>query len=160
MDVIIMQSTTSILANLKNKYPQFKFQSSDKFAWSPTEKIIYYNKASENLPILLIHELSHALLDHNQYNRDIELIALEREAWDHTKLIAPSYKINVDETIVQSNMDSYRDWLHARSTCPRCIATGIQNKDNAYNCSVCNNTWLANEAKNRSLRRYQTKKRT
>ncbi len=160
MDVIIMQSTISILQRLKNKYPQFNFQSADSFSWSPSDNTIYYDDQSTDFEVFLLHELSHALLGHNKYDRDIQLIAMERHAWDHTIILAPSFDINVPDNIVQSTLDGYRDWLHSRSSCPKCQATGMQTDEKQYNCPVCAHNWLVNEARTCALRRYQTKKRT
>ena len=155
-----MPSTTSILLDLKSKFPQFKFEPGDNFAWSSSDNVIYYDEKSPDLSLLLLHELSHALLGHDKYDRDIELITIERKAWDKTAELAPSFNIKVSEELVQSTMDSYRDWLHARSSCPKCHSTGLQTDKNAYHCPVCGNNWLVNEAKTCALRRYQTKKRT
>jgi hypothetical protein len=160
MDVIIMPSTTSILLDLKSKYSQFKFEQGDNFAWSSSDNVIYYDEQSPDSSLLLLHELSHALLGHDKYDRDIELIAIERQAWEKTAELAPSFNIKLSDKLVQSTMDSYRDWLHARSSCPRCHSTGLQTNNTIYHCPVCNNSWMVNEAKTCALRRYQTKKRT
>lgn len=155
-----MPSTISILPNLKNKYPQFKFAPGDDFAWSSSDKTIYYDEKSPDLSILLLHELSHALLGHDKYDRDIELIKMERQAWEYTLKLAPTLRITITEDLVQSTLDSYREWLHNRSTCPKCQATGSQTDKNLYKCPVCSNNWRVNEARTCALRRYQTKKRT
>jgi DnaJ-class molecular chaperone len=160
MDAIIMPSTTSILPDLKSKYPQFKFEPGDNFAWSSSDNVIFYDEKSPDLSFLLLHELSHALLGHEKYNQDIELIAIERKAWDKTAEMALDFRLKLPDSLVQSTMDSYRDWLHARSSCPKCHSTGLQTSKNGYNCPVCNNSWQVNEAKTCALRRYQTKKRT
>ncbi|MEI6228611.1 MAG: hypothetical protein WCP11_01145 [Candidatus Saccharibacteria bacterium] len=153
-----MPSTTSILQNLKNRYPQFKFEASDDFRWSPSDNVIFYNEKSPDLAVFLLHELSHALLGHNQYERDIQLITMERQAWDHTSKLAESFDVKVNDNIVQSALDSYRDWMHSRSTCPSCQAAGLQTAPDSYKCLSCNNIWRVNEARTCALRRY-TKKR-
>ena len=159
-----MPLTTSILVKLKNKYPQFSFKPSNNFLWSSTDNSIYYDKKSPNQSIFLLHELSHALLNHRSYNRDIKLITMERQAWDFTKNLAVEFDIKISEEIIQSTLDSYRDWLHNRSTCPECKATGLQTKEREYSCLSCNNSWRVNEARTCALRRYkidtQTKMRT
>ena len=159
-----MPLTVSILAKLKNKYPQFSFKPSNNFLWSSSDNSIYYDSKSKNQSVFLLHELSHALLSHKSYNRDINLITMERQAWDFAKNLASEFNIIISEEIIQSTLDSYRAWLHSRSTCPNCNATGLQTKDHEYNCLSCNNTWRVNEARTCALKRYQvsttTKKRT
>lgn len=155
-----MLSTTSILHNLKNKYPQFTFIPSNYFAWSSSDNIIYFDKKSPDFDLLLLHELSHALLGHKKYGHDIELISLECQAWQHTKKLASSLNINLSDELIQSNLDSYRSWMHARSTCPKCQAVGSQTDNNQYSCPVCDNIWKVNEARICALRRYKTKKHT
>ena len=155
-----MPLTPSILANLKNRYPQFNFKSGDNFLWSSSDNSIYYNKKSSNQSIFLLHELSHALLNHTSYNRDIKLIIMEREAWDHTKTLAAEFNVEISEDIIQSTLDSYRDWLHSRSTCPKCEATGLQTDNREYTCLSCNYIWQVNEARTCALKRYQIKKPT
>lgn len=156
MVVTIMPSTISILKQLKSSYPQFTFERGDKFQWSYAEKTIYYDSLANNQAILLLHELSHALLGHSSYNRDIQLISMERQAWDHTTKLAPLYGVLIDDEIVQLNLDSYRNWLHTRSSCPKCSANGLQTDEYIYKCPACNHMWRVNEAKTCALRRYKT----
>lgn len=159
MDVIIMQSTIQILKQLKDSYPQYSFKKSSRFYWSGMDKTIYYDISAKDSRILLLHELSHALLNHTKYDSDVQLLAMERQAWDHTIDLAKPFNISVSDDIIQSALDSYRDWLHARSTCPKCSATGMQTDAKTYKCSACNNIWQVNEARTCALRRYN-KKRT
>lgn len=156
MDVIIMPSTISLIKRLKTDYPQFIFKKASSFLWSHNEHTIYYTCEDDDCSFLF-HEVSHALLDHTDYRRDIELIAIEREAWDKAKEIATNYDVIVSDDFIQSNLDTYRDWLHTRSTCPICKATGLQTKKYAYKCLVCGHEWRVNEAKTCALRRYSDK---
>lgn len=159
MDVITMPLTPSLIKSLKTDYPQFVFKEASSFLWSHAENTIYYASLDDDCG-LLFHELAHALLNHTDYNRDIELIAMEREAWDKAKLISKDYDVSIDEDFIQSNLDTYRDWLHTRSKCPKCGSTGLQIKKNNYKCLACNHQWRVNEARTCALRRYSTKKRT
>ena len=155
-----MPSTISILKQLKNDYPKFSFAKDDKFQWSSSENTIYYDPSATNQAIFLLHELSHAILGHSSYDQDIQLLSMERQAWDHTTSLAPTYNVIIDDEIVQSNLDSYRDWLHSRSTCPKCSANGLQIDKSIYKCPACAHSWQVNEAKTCALRRYSNKKRT
>ena len=157
MDAITMPSTTSILSQLKIDYPQFSFKKGDDFLWSSSDNTIYYDGTTNNRSIFLLHELSHAILGHTSYDRDIQLIAIERQAWDHTAGLAPLYGVIIPDDIVQSTLDGYRDWLHSRSTCPKCQATGMQIDRYTYKCPACGHNWRVNEARTCALRRYKTK---
>jgi len=155
MDVIIMPLTTSLLKSLKNKYPQFSFKKGDDFSWSSSNNTIFYDNTADDFSILLVHELSHALLGHELYESDIQLIIIERQAWDYAVKLASSFDIEISDETIQLNLDTYRDWLHKRSTCPACQATGLQSQ-NVYKCLACNHQWQANQARKCNLRRYKT----
>ena len=79
---------------------------------------------------------------------------MERQAWDKAIDLADTYDAHIDDSIIETTLDSYRDWLHARSTCPTCSATGLQVKNRTYNCPVCHGQWRVNEARICALRRY------
>jgi hypothetical protein len=154
MDAITMPSTTSLATSLQKDFPAFSFTASDKFRWSPQEKRIFYDASSDDTAALL-HELAHALLMHVDYLKDIELIEMERDAWEYAATtLASKYETTISDTIVQDALDTYRDWLHARSTCPNCRATGVQTKKNQYKCVVCETHWRVNDARICALRRY------
>ena len=151
-----MPSTCSILKKLKSDYPTVNFQPADDYLWSPGEKTVYYaeNLTDKDGYAYLLHELSHGLLGHSDYDRDVTLIAMERAAWDKAKELAVKYSLTIDDDLVESNLDSYRDWLHARSTCPNCDATGLQTKKLGYRCPACDQKWRVNEARVCALRRF------
>jgi hypothetical protein len=80
---------------------------------------------------------------------------MERDAWDKANEIAEIYHLEINDEIVQSTLDTYRDWLHERSNCPVCQASGIQIEKYAYRCIACNHKWRVNEARICALRRYK-----
>lgn len=151
-----MPSTISLIKRLRVDYPQFIYKKASSFLWSHSEHTIYYTCENDDYSFLF-HELSHALLNHADYGRDIELIAIEREAWNKSKEIAKNYGVIIDDDFIQLNLDTYRDWLHIRSTCPKCKATGLQTKKYSYKCLVCSHEWRVNDAKTCALRRYSKK---
>lgn len=157
MGAIIMLSTTSLLSRLKSDYPQFSFKLGDDFSWSSTDNAIYYRDGTNNDLAFLFHELSHAILGHTDYEQDIQLITMERQAWDYAVDLANSYNIAISDQIIQNTIDSYRDWLHMRSCCPKCKATGMQFEKNGYRCPACSHKWRVNEARLCALRRYKIK---
>jgi hypothetical protein len=152
-----MLSTHSLLPKLQKEYPQLLFVSSERFAWSPDAHTVFYDESDPKNTSLLLHELAHGLLEHHDYSKDIELVAMETAAWDKAIELARGYDIDITDEIIQDNLDTYREWLHARSTCPACEATGYQSGKSEYTCVACSHTWRVNEARICALRRYSTK---
>ncbi len=128
-------------------------QAKETFLWNyPTCTIVYNPNGPDAAPHLL-HEYGHALLQHAGYSRDVELIAMERAAWDQALILGWRWNIPISDNLVESALDTYRDWLHARSLCPRCGATGIQRVNGIYNCLACYTQWRTNAATTCRLRR-------
>lgn len=154
MAVTTMRSTSSLAKQLQNDYPALRFAPGDAFHWSPDTTTISYIPDSDDTPDLL-HELAHALLKHRDFARDILLLAMERDAWQYARqFLATTYDTPISEDTIDSALDSYRDWLHERSVCPKCKATGIQIKQSTYKCLACTATWTVNDARTCALRRY------
>ena len=148
----------SLLKLLKRDYPQFSFEPASEFWWSAKKQCVYFDPEAERPQAFILHELSHALLGHSGYTYDINLLKLERDAWDMAQNeLSEKYNVQIDEATVQENIETYRTWLHTRSKCPECEATGIQTKDHSYICLACGHAWQANEARTRALRRYSIK---
>lgn len=153
MDATTMRST-NLLTKLQANFPQFHFATGESFHWSPQDSTIYHPDGSADAAALL-HELAHAILGHKQYSRDIELIQFEQAAWHHAKeVLALQYEVTIDSNQIEDALDTYRDWLHARSTCPHCKATGLQVKHRLYSCFVCRTKWRVNDARVCELRRF------
>lgn len=152
-----MRSMSSLIHKLKSDYPAMTFFKSDDFAWSPSIRTVSYNPELPHAAALTLHELSHGLLDHTEYKRDIELIAFEVAAWEKARELAAKYHIDIPENVIEDSLDTYRDWMHARSTCPACSATGYQITRDSYACPACTHEWRVNEARLCALRRYKKK---
>lgn len=142
------------ISNVINDHPQFRFQLSDDFYWSSSNNTIYYTTQDKYCLELLLHELSHAILNHCLFSFDIELIAMERQAWDYAKKLALSYEAEISDNFIQDQLDTYRDWIHDRSTCPQCKANGLQATKSSYQCFACRSEWTVNDARERQLKRY------
>ena len=141
---------SKLIAELKVDYPAIRFQSSDIAHWSPSEQTIYYDSSATNT----IHELGHALLGHSTFTQDIELIRIERDAWEKAEHIAKKYRVVINDKIVEAAMDNYREWLHSRSSCPKCYQVGVQSHRNlSYYCINCSAKWKANDARSCGLKR-------
>ena len=70
---------------------------------------------------------------------DVERLRMENEAWEKARELARVYKIEVNEDLIQEELDTYRDWLHQKSRCPRCRLTRFQTTDGQYHCPRCEN---------------------
>lgn len=161
MDATTTHSMPLLIQKLKATHPELTFTEDDQFSWSPHNRTIFYNEALPHAEALLLHELSHALLDHRSYRRDVELVAMETAAWekaaDYAKENAAhlaGITLDLSDTVIQDHLDTYREWLHARSTCPSCSANGYQIDVLKYECPACSHKWRVNEARLCALRRY------
>lgn len=135
------------------------FTDEGLFAWNGRTTTLSYDSNHPDVSLLLLHEYGHAILNHQQYRQDIELLTMERDAWDQAQRHAQKYGLAVSDDTIQGSLDTYRDWLHSRSVCPNCESTGIQTSKDAYECLACHHSWRVNEARTCALRRYDTKKR-
>lgn len=149
-----MRSMSSLIHKLKTLHPDISFVRGDSFFWAPESRTITYAPDEAHASQLTLHELSHALLGHTIYKRDVELLAMETAAWERAKALADIHSVRYSEDVTQDHLDTYRDWLHARSTCPHCTANGYQTATSHYECPACTHTWRVNEARLCALRRY------
>lgn len=150
-----MLSITSLVNKLQEDYPNITFSEGADFYWSPSDNTVYYDAGSDSLESLL-HELAHGLLGHVSYTRDVQLLEMERDAWNHARtILASRYGVVISKEMMEYALDSYRDWLHARSICPSCQATGVQMQKDTYKCLACRSKWRVNEARVCALRRYK-----
>lgn len=137
------KTSKSLVKQVIKDYPQFNFAPGTQEHWSPKTNTITYSESEplEQLQYGLLHELAHALLGHNSYKIDFELLKLESEAWETAIKIGKKYNIKLDPDHIQDCLDTYRDWLHRRSKCPSCAMHVLQNTPNSYKCFNCNTAW-------------------
>lgn len=155
MDVSFMVAT-GLIKKIRADYPAIELRPASNFLWLPGESAIAYDPGGDT--VYLLHELGHALLHHDSYTHDIELLSIERDAWTYAvQHLADRYAVPISPDTIEDALDSYREWLHARSTCPQCHLTGLQSAPQTYRCVSCGTTWRVNEAKGCELRRYITK---
>lgn len=159
MDATTMPQMALLVKKLSSAYPQFHFEDSDHYMWAPAESTVYFNSEMPN-PAQLLHELGHGVRGHGQYNKDVALLAMEREAWEEAKRIGQQFDVTIDDDTIETHLDTYRDWLHARSTCPSCNATGVQTSRFQYRCVACFHEWRVNDARICALRRYAANTKT
>ena len=159
MVVIYMSNKTfeTLVNKLRAQYPEIALQEGDMFYWSPKDQTVYYSlqKNDEVARWSLLHEVSHGLLKHKHYTSDFELLQLEVEAWEKAKQLSEDYNIQIHEDHIQDCLDTYREWLHARSKCPTCSSRGIQVDPKKYECTQCHDAWQVSTA--RFCRPYRMK---
>jgi hypothetical protein len=146
-----------LAAKLGVIFPQFKFVAATQACWSPeTQQVHYDAKSSEQTSIWsLLHELGHAVLGHESYSTDIDLLQKEVAAWSEARVIAKDFSVSIDEEYSENCLETYRNWLYKRSTCPECGAHGIQNESRQYLCLNCKAHW--NVSTSRFCRPYRGK---
>lgn len=149
--------SNKFVARIARDYPQFKFLPGAQEHWSPRTNTITYNESepADELRYGLLHELAHALLGHNTYSTDFELLKLEAEAWDLAVKTGKKYGIKLDDGHIQDCLDTYRDWLHRRSKCPACGMHVLQKDSNSYQCFNCGTAWQVSQR--RFARAYRRK---
>ena len=136
-----------LLAALRTDYPDFIFKQGPRFQWSPQHQTIWFTRDSTTEALWsLLHEVGHALLDHREYSRDIELIGLEVAAWQKAKELAAAYNIQIDQDHIEDCLDGYRSWIHSRSTCPECHTVTTQASRQTYQCFNCGTRWSVSQS--------------
>lgn len=140
----LSSTKTSIINDLSRQFKSVKFKPANDFYWSPKEKIVYYNQSkmdNEKAKWTLLHEISHAKLKHTDYKSDLELLLCEVTAWEEAVKLAGKLNLKIDTDHVESCLDTYRDWLYARSKCPTCQLNGLQKNTRQYQCLNCLAKW-------------------
>lgn len=149
-------SFNHLLHYLEQQRPDIAFMQGRSFSWSPKNTTITYCKSTTAESMWsLLHEFAHAELDHTTYATDFELLTLEVAAWETCKKTAQGLGITIDDDHIEDCLDSYRDWLHRRSTCPTCGSTGLQRTETEYHCHNCYTFWQVSAA--RFCRPYRRK---
>jgi len=159
-----MAATTSqraamenIVRSIRSDHPQFRFVAGTTACWSPLDNEVRYNLTAPHGIAGLLHELAHALLSHQTYHTDLDLVHKEVAAWDRALELADRYDITIDAEHIQDCLDTYRDWVHKRSTCPGCRTNGLQTSSQQYNCLNCGRQWhVSNSRFCRAYRRSAT----
>jgi hypothetical protein len=134
----------STLKTLRRVIPHIRFEAGNTFFWSPETQLITYRQDLGDEPDAcwaLLHEAAHALLGHTRYETDFELLLLEVEAWQKAKELGATVGLDIDEEHIQDCLDTYRDWLHQRSTCPICVNVSMQETPEQYHCHNCSTEW-------------------
>jgi hypothetical protein len=146
----------SLLDKISREFSGIAFRPGTTFMWSPSNRAVYYDKttlSSLSGSWSLLHELGHAVLDHQTYRDDLELLIMEVEAWSKAKELARGYGLSIKEGHIEKCVDSYRLWLHKRSKCIDCGTHSLQQDRTTYLCHNCGAKWKVPESKICQIRR-------
>jgi hypothetical protein len=95
-----------LLFKLTERYPHLQLCSGERFYWSPKTKQVFYKDSSTLVYCWkLLHEVGHALLEHQTYNSDLELLALEVAAWEKAQELAQDFKLTINADYIQDCLD-------------------------------------------------------
>lgn len=147
---------------LEEEFSEIKFVwNTPRFSYQLRNGIptVFLGGPCQNFGLLTLHELGHGLSKHKDYTRSVERIKIESEAWERAKKVllemvtrakdgrsVTIYGKDVvlaeilpewDEDFVQEKLDTYRDWLHAKSRCKKCGLTMYQTEDEMWHCPRC-----------------------
>lgn len=141
---------SQLFNKLKKLVPGIRFEEASTFYWSPKNSTIYMNSSrleSDEGQWALIHETAHATLDHQGYKTDAGLLTLEVEAWHKAVELGKTLNLLINEDHIQECLNTYRDWLYARSTCPTCMLNSLQIDETIYLCLNCSTRWSVSGAR-------------
>jgi hypothetical protein len=138
-----------MIEKLRLKYPAIQFIPSERYSFISHKNTITYIKSDDNIigQHSLLHEVAHAILEHNNYKNDINLLKIERDAWTLTKRLLKEHRIDIDKEHIEDCLDTYRDWIYKRSVCPRCSHVGFQTSKTSYDCVFCVVSWNVPESR-------------
>lgn len=151
-----------MINDLTKIVPDINFTPGERFSWSPSQRRITYapDQIEDGGRWALLHETGHAMLGHLSYKTDFELLRMEVAAWEKARELALKLELTISEEHIQACLDSYRDWLSRRSTCPGCGTRTLQ-KDltNTYSCFNCHTCWQVSPSRFcRAYRSLRTEK--
>lgn len=127
------------LARVKADFSEVRFVLGCRFSFRPPRTVVFSNSDGTNgtRELLLLHELGHFLTGRFDFRTEVERLKIEVMAWEKARELAPLYGVFVDEDLIESELDSYRDYLHQKSRCPDCGLTRFQTPDAIWHCPQC-----------------------
>ncbi len=140
--------TRNLLSQIAHDYPDFTLKPGARFTWKPPKTIVYEPETAYPplyFALLTLHELGHAVSKHKDYKTTVERLKIESEAWSAARRLFIKYqKSDIlpanwawDTDFVENHLDTYRDWLHTKTTCKTCGLTMYQTPDGSYHCPFC-----------------------
>jgi hypothetical protein len=148
-----------LINKLRRDYPDIEFIEGSAAMWRPSNGSVTYRPDDGDKAMWgLLHEVGHAILRHQNFVSDVDLLDKEVAAWSKAGELAAAYGIKIDENHEQDCLDTYRDWLHKRSMCPSCALQGLQTCADEYSCPYCRFAWNVTDSRlHRPYRRSKTK---
>lgn len=140
------------------EFAHHEFMADSDFYFDAADDVIYYDasRLSTNLGALsLLHEIAHAELAHFDFRTDLELFAMETQAWAKTRELAQRHGIACSDRYIRSCLNTYSRWIDQRSTCPTCDNFSLQTDSSTYQCFSCQARWRIQETANTSIRRVR-----
>ncbi len=148
----------TFVAKLQKAHPDLQFIAGDAACWGAETNTVTYVADSRQTSLWgVLHELGHALLGHTNYQNDIDLLKKEVAAWERAQEVAPKYGLKIDREYIENCLDTYRDWLARRSSCPQCSMSGLQENSRVYRCFNCLSSWnVSGERQHRPYRKQKS----
>ena len=125
-----------LVGRLKRDFPKVRFVTGRRFEFRPPRTVVI-GPDEVHAEMLLLHELGHALTERYTFETEVERIRIEAEAWEKARQLATQYGVLFDEETAQDELDTYRDWLHQKSRCPKCGLTRFQVAGGGFYCPRC-----------------------
>lgn len=128
-------------------YAQHRFLPAAFFSYDASEEVINYlpDALSTNSgKLALLHEISHCELGHFHYQTDLQLYAMEIDAWQLTRKLAKKFKIPITKDYIEDCLESYNQWIEKRGTCPKCQTFCAQTTETEFECFNCSTRWRVN----------------
>ena len=144
------------LQEIRKLLKKYKCIPGERFIYHSSNGTISYVPGDLKYPLgalALLHEIAHLKLGHKIYKYDLELLQMEEEAWKLTEKEAKKYEVPIDKDHIEFCLDTYRDWVNKRTTCPCCHTFGLQKSDHEFLCTECAAKWKVNQRKDREVRR-------
>lgn len=128
----------TFLARVRADFPDIRFVTGERFIFRPPRTVVVPKNAdSEADALRLLHEVGHALSRRWSFDTEVERLKIEVIAWAKARELAPLYGVTADDELIESELDSYRDFLHQKSRCPSCGLTRFQTPDGVFHCPKC-----------------------
>ena len=135
---------------LRFEYPDYHFHLKSRFSFRYPKMINLDQSALlddtpfSDFALQTLHELGHALNEHQNYATSVDRLKLESEAWQTAKALIEKHQhfenieyLNYNPEYAETHLDTYRDWLHAQSLCKKCTLTRFQDDHGRWHCPHC-----------------------
>ncbi len=151
MGAVTIDDEIRFVERLERDFPGMEFRwGCQRFSYREikSKKTVFLGQPQPNFGLLALHEVGHGLSGHKDYKTLIQRLKNESEAWERAKTLLLQYrerthsdeqnKIPIwDEEFVQTQLDTYREWIHTKTQCKKCGLTMYQTGDSSFHCPRC-----------------------